>query len=1015
MRTSAHRRYGWKALAAAIGCALIGCAARAPPAAPPAATVPSPPVGAPIEPIELIPREMAERAAAADAQFGAGRTTEAIASYRALLAAAERDYGPESIETAQAIAMLAGALDRLLLHTEAEPLHRRKQAIVTAHYAEWRAAGRHADIDADAERRALDPYGESLALNLVRQGRHAEANVVNERIRALRAQAGDHLWQPTEIAVRGGLPSVVSYHLTRVPAETRPPTPEEQTRMIQLSQTMQSAVGASDFERVETPYRALLALQEATLGRAHAETIETRRIYAWALLARGRNAEAETAARAVLALHGTTPANADISAGLEFLVAQALRAQERWDDAAPFLDRAFAALVEGRSSSAAIDVALALGDNHVRRGNPAEAERAYRVAGDAYARDRGPHHPDALGIRQMVAYLLGQQGRFAEATAAYRQVCLGRIERARAFTRGELVGEGSSTRTADASECGRRLANALRRVALSTGGAAPDAALRDEAFDAAQVFQQSAAGDSLARSGARTVAGTVGAGGLADNYEARLVERAAVDEGLRGATGDDAANVARRTALNADRQRLDGEIARLAIDLADRQPLYWDLRAPQPLSLAALQTGVGGEPALLRDDEALVLFMVPRGAITGLVFVASRRGAAWADIPLTGDALEARVRALRVQIDPFGYGARPARPADPRRRLGRGRFDRRAAYDLYRALFGDPAIQAVIADTPTLLIVPSGPLTSLPPGLLVTAPPEGGAAGDSDQAVLRRTPWLLRSKAIALLPSVSSLRTLRRLLPAAPQPTEPLLAFTNPDFVGIGSLFAPRRPGLPRSMASYFRQGVPLREALRGLPPLPGTAIEGAALAAALGAPPEAILTGAEASKAALLARNADGRLARVRVIEFATHGLIAGDATGLVEPSLALAAGATAEDGLLTASEAARLTIHADWVLLSACNTASPDATGADGLSGLSRAFFHAGARSLLVSHWRVNDGIAQVLVPAILAAMARDRGLSRAAAVQLASLAILDDSGIDAAHPAMWAPFTLIGEAGR
>ena len=153
--------------------------------------------------------------------------------------------------------------------------------------------------------------------------------------------------------------------------------------------------------------------------------------------------------------------------------------------------------------------------------------------------------------------------------------------------------------------------------------------------------------------------------------------------------------------------------------------------------------------------------------------------------------------------------------------MGQGAFDRQKAYELYQALFENPQIQAVIGPASTWLVIPSGALTSLPPGLLVTAPPEGGIAGDSDQAVLRRTPWLLRSKAIALLPSVSSLRTLRRLLPAAPQPTEPLLAFTNPDFVGMQSFLALPVQGVPRSLRSYFREGVPLREALRGLPLLP--------------------------------------------------------------------------------------------------------------------------------------------------------------------------------------------------
>ena len=51
-----------------------------------------------------------------------------------------------------------------------------------------------------------------------------------------------------------------------------------------------------------------------------------------------------------------------------------------------------------------------------------------------------------------------------------------------------------------------------------------------------------------------------------------------------------------------------------------------------------------------------------------------------------------------------------------------------------------------------------------------------------------------------------------------------------------------------------------------------------------------------------------------------------------------------------------ATLKLDADWVVLSACNTAGPDGTlGGESLSGLARAFFYAGARALLVSHWAV------------------------------------------------------------
>ena len=96
-------------------------------------------------------------------------------------------------------------------------------------------------------------------------------------------------------------------------------------------------------------------------------------------------------------------------------------------------------------------------------------------------------------------------------------------------------------------------------------------------------------------------------------------------------------------------------------------------------------------------------------------------------------------------------------------------------------------------------------------------------------------------------------------------------------------------------------------------------------------------------------------------VISFATHALLSQEATDLTdgaitEPALLLHPG-DGEDGFLTASEAATLRLDADWVLLSACNTAAGDAEDAEGLSGLARAFFFAGAKALMVSHWPVED----------------------------------------------------------
>jgi CHAT domain-containing protein len=116
---------------------------------------------------------------------------------------------------------------------------------------------------------------------------------------------------------------------------------------------------------------------------------------------------------------------------------------------------------------------------------------------------------------------------------------------------------------------------------------------------------------------------------------------------------------------------------------------------------------------------------------------------------------------------------------------------------------------------------------------------------------------------------------------------------------------------------------------------------------------------------------------------------------------------------GQLRAYEVGKL--NADWVLLSACDTASPDAPEAQGLSGLSRAFFYSGAKSLLVSHWTLRDDVAPKLIPAMLIAERKDPNLGHAQALRQASLAILDDRSMDASNPSAWATFTLIGEPER
>lgn len=119
-------------------------------------------------------------------------------------------------------------------------------------------------------------------------------------------------------------------------------------------------------------------------------------------------------------------------------------------------------------------------------------------------------------------------------------------------------------------------------------------------------------------------------------------------------------------------------------------------------------------------------------------------------------------------------------------------------------------------------------------------------------------------------------------------------------------------------------------------------------------------------------------------------------------------------DDGYLSASEIAQLRLDADWIILSACNTAAAGSSRTEPLSGLARALFYAGARALLVSHWAV-DSLATVrLVTSTVSALINKPGIGRAQAHQIALREMIAGGG-PLAHPAYWAPFVVVGEGGR
>jgi hypothetical protein len=329
-----------------------------------------------------------------------------------------------------------------------------------------------------------------------------------------------------------------------------------------------------------------------------------------------------------------------------------------------------------------------------------------------------------------------------------------------------------------------------------------------------------------------------------------------------------------------------------------------------------------------------------------------------------------------------------------------------------------------------MISVPHDELAQLPLSVLVTKPTLQPEKTPIHFLGYRNVPWLAKDIAITQIPSVTALVSLRSLPPANP---------TRKNFVGFGDPFFSITQQKEASTSNINQQlvsrSLPVRlrntPKTRGvssaelalLPRLADTADELIEVGKVMGATLDDIFLQEQASVKKVMSMDLSNR----KVVMFSTHGLVPGELNGLTQPALALSSPDVTgdkDDGLLTMDRVISLKLDADWVVLSACNTAAGDGAGSESISGLGKAFFFAGARALLVSNWPVDSDAARVLMTDLFKiqnqSSTSNTDSSKAQFLKQSMMNMLNNSGLKVnnvmkysyAHPLFWAPFVMVGD---
>lgn len=637
---------------------------------------------------------------------------------------------------------------------------------------------------------------------------------------------------------------------------------------------------------------------------------------------------------------------------------------------------------------------------HLEADNLGRAEDAAEDSLRLYEQSLGSVHHWPANLRRLLAEVQSRQGDHDDALENISRA----IEiRERLFGKGIAFAEALWTR----SEIYRRMGNSeaaqadfinsidvMRRVGLADqlGRASLDpdklaeemaatslslqeterAGIKESLLIAAQLPRRGVSKRVISQMAARSAAGNPKIAKLTRDLQQRVSRRDDLryDLGLASGKKENRRNPEREAQWAEELRKIEEEILALSNALQGSHPEYARLVNPQPMTQGDLAT-------ILAQDEGMVRFIVGEDSTVTLFSTSSSLDFHVTD--LGRDALGDEILRLRISLEEGGQGA----------------FDMGRSHALFEKLFGPLASK--ITTLGHLFIVPDGPLASFPPALFVTE------AAPSRRRAYAEATWLSDRVSISLLPTLGSLRQLRSITTASAA-TKPYLGIADPDFAARRA----QSPN-PEGGACDAQASAPSPTLLSQLAPLPETADEVSQIAAALGASDEDLVLRDKATEKQI--RDID--LKAYRGISFATHGLLPSDVDCVADPGLVLTAGGEAgaeQDGYLAASEIFQLDLDADWVLLSACNTATVDGefTG-ESLSSLTSGFFFAGARSVIASHWPV---ASEPTVRLTTDTFERAGSTTRADALRLSQRAMMADKRLS--HPVYWAPFTIYGDRG-